>query len=89
MHEAKTHLSRLVDRTAKGEPFIIAKAGKPLVKVVSIDDPPPVMPKRFDFLAGRLRSRTILTRCSPQKSRRNSTAKNEAAARYASPALDN
>jgi prevent-host-death family protein len=55
MHEAKTHLSRLVDRTAKGEPFIIAKAGKPLVKVVSIDDPPPVMPKRFDFLAGQIK----------------------------------
>jgi len=33
IHEAKTHLSRLVDRAAKGEPFIIAKAGKPLVKV--------------------------------------------------------
>ena len=55
MHEAKTHLSRLVDRAAKGEPFIIAKAGKPLVKVVSIDDPPPVMPKRFDFLAGQIK----------------------------------
>jgi prevent-host-death family protein len=37
MHEAKTHLSRLVDRAAKGEPFIIAKAGKPLVKVVPLD----------------------------------------------------
>lgn len=30
IHEAKTHLSRLVDQAAKGgEPFIIAKAGKP------------------------------------------------------------
>jgi prevent-host-death family protein len=37
MHEAKTHLSRLVARAANGEPFIIAKAGKPLVKVVPID----------------------------------------------------
>jgi prevent-host-death family protein len=55
MHEAKTHLSRLVDRAAKGEPFIIAKAGKPLVKVVSTHDPPPVMPKRFDFLAGQIK----------------------------------
>ncbi|RVB26196.1 type II toxin-antitoxin system prevent-host-death family antitoxin, partial [Mesorhizobium sp. M7A.F.Ca.CA.004.05.1.1] len=34
IHNAKTNLSRLVDRAAKGEPFIIAKAGKPLVKVV-------------------------------------------------------
>ena len=40
IHEAKTHLSRLVDRAAKGEPFIIAKAGKPLVKVVPLDAPP-------------------------------------------------
>lgn len=37
MHEAKTHLSRLVEAAAKGEPFIIARAGKPLVKVVAID----------------------------------------------------
>ena len=55
MHEAKTHLSRLVDRAAKGEPFIIAKAGKPLVKVVPVDNPPPVKPKRFDFLAGQIK----------------------------------
>ena len=30
IHEAKTHLSRLIEAAAKGEPFIIAKAGKPL-----------------------------------------------------------
>lgn len=36
IHEAKTNLSRLIDRAAKGEPFIIAKAGKPLVKVVPV-----------------------------------------------------
>jgi len=39
IHEAKTHLSRLVERAANGEPFIIAKAGKPLVKVVPLDAP--------------------------------------------------
>ena len=50
IHEAKTHLSRLVERIAKGEPFIIAKAGKPMVKVVPIDAP--AEPKRFDFMAG-------------------------------------
>ena len=37
IHEAKTHLSKLVDRAAKGESFVIAKAGKPLVKVVALD----------------------------------------------------
>lgn len=41
IHEAKTHLSRLVDEAEKGEPFIIAKAGKPKVKVVPIDAPKP------------------------------------------------
>ena len=50
IHEAKTHLSRLVDRAAKGEPFIIAKAGKPLVKVVPLDAPPATEKKRFDFM---------------------------------------
>ena len=55
MHEAKTHLSRLVDRAAKGEPFIIAKAGKPLVKVGPLDAPPAQQPKRFDFLAGQIK----------------------------------
>jgi prevent-host-death family protein len=55
IHEAKTHLSRLVDRAAKGEPFIIAKAGKPLVKVVSLDAPTARKPKRFDFLAGQIK----------------------------------
>ena len=37
IHEAKTHLSRLVERAAKGEGFIIARAGKPLVKVVPLE----------------------------------------------------
>jgi prevent-host-death family protein len=36
MHEAKTRLSSLVDGVAKGNPFIIAKAGKPMAKVISI-----------------------------------------------------
>jgi prevent-host-death family protein len=51
IHEAKTHLSRLVEAAAKGEPFIIAKAGKPLVKVVPVDAP--TAPKRFDFMKGQ------------------------------------
>jgi len=39
LHEAKTQLSRLVDRAARGESFVIAKAGKPLVKVSALDAP--------------------------------------------------
>ncbi len=54
IHEAKTHLSRLVDRAAKGEPFIIAKAGKPLVKVVPLDAPVGRKVKRLGFLAGHI-----------------------------------
>ena len=50
IHEAKTQLSRLVDAAAKGEPFIIAKAGKPLVKVVPIDAPE--VPRRLGFMRG-------------------------------------
>ena len=33
IHEAKTQLSRLIQRAVQGDSFIIAKAGKPLVKV--------------------------------------------------------
>jgi prevent-host-death family protein len=50
IHDAKTNLSRLVDQAVKGEPFIIAKAGKPLVKVVPIDQP--VAAKRLGFMSG-------------------------------------
>jgi prevent-host-death family protein len=54
IHEAKTHLSRLVDAAARGEPFIIAKAGKPMVKVVALDAPPAGKTKRLGFLAGKI-----------------------------------
>ena len=36
IHEAKTHLSRLLERVARGEEIIIAKAGKPVAKLVAI-----------------------------------------------------
>lgn len=50
IHEAKTHLSRLVDQAAKGESFVIAKAGKPLVKVVPLNAPEAGQVKRLGFL---------------------------------------
>ncbi|SPS01100.1 type II toxin-antitoxin system Phd/YefM family antitoxin [Cupriavidus taiwanensis] len=53
IHEAKTHLSRLVDQAANGEPFVIAKAGKPLVKVVALDVPAQGQIKRLGFMAGQ------------------------------------
>jgi prevent-host-death family protein len=44
VHEAKTHLSRLLDQAAAGEEIVIAKAGKPVAKLVAIDSGP--KPKR-------------------------------------------
>jgi prevent-host-death family protein len=52
IHEAKTHLSKLIDRAVKGESFVIAKAGKPLVKVVALDAHK--RPRRLGFLAGEI-----------------------------------
>jgi prevent-host-death family protein len=52
IHEAKTHLSRLVDRVVKGEPFVIAKAGKPMVKVVPLDAPAEDEVRRIGFMEG-------------------------------------
>ena len=55
MHVAKAHLSRLVEAAANGEPFIIAiaRAGKPIVKVVAIDAPV-ALKRRTGFLAGQI-----------------------------------
>ncbi|MCI0509258.1 prevent-host-death family protein [Chromohalobacter marismortui] len=55
MHDAKTRLSQLVDKAAKGEPFIIAKAGKPMARVIAIDAPEPVKGRRLGFLKGQIR----------------------------------
>jgi len=54
IHEAKTHLSRLVERAANGEAFIIAKAGKPLVKVVPLDAPTATEKQRLGFMDGMI-----------------------------------
>ncbi len=51
MHEAKTHLSRLVREAAGGEPFIIARAGTPLVRVTAVE--PPAKKSRLGFLDGQ------------------------------------
>ena len=54
MFEAKTQLSKLVDQASKGEPFIIAKAGKPLVKVIAVDAPIPAKVQRLGFMSGQI-----------------------------------
>jgi prevent-host-death family protein len=52
IHEAKTHLSKLVERAASGETVVIARAGKPLVRVSALDAP--AEPRRLGFLAGEI-----------------------------------
>jgi len=52
IHVAKTQLSKLVDQAAKGEAFVIAKAGKPLVKVTALAAP--AAQRRLGFLAGEI-----------------------------------
>lgn len=53
IHDAKTHLSRLVEQAAKGDSFIIAKAGRPMVKVVALDSPNAGQVQRLGFMAGQ------------------------------------
>ena len=55
MHEAKTHLSRLVEEAAAGEGFLICKAGKPMVRVTPIDHPEASAPlrRRLGLLEGQ------------------------------------
>ncbi|MFD2265285.1 type II toxin-antitoxin system Phd/YefM family antitoxin [Lacibacterium aquatile] len=54
IHEAKTHLSRLVELAAQGEGFVIAKAGRPMVKVVPLTAVDDGQQRRLGFMQGRL-----------------------------------
>jgi len=54
IHAAKTNLSALVEKAAKGDSFIIAKAGKPMVKVIPIT-PQNLAKKRIGFLKGQIK----------------------------------
>jgi prevent-host-death family protein len=53
MHDAKTRLSKLIERAAQGEPFIIAKAGKPMARVTAVDSPETGKERRLGFLKGQ------------------------------------
>lgn len=54
IHQAKTQLSKLVDEASNGESFVIAKAGKPMVKVMALNTPTGAQIKRLGFLAGQI-----------------------------------
>ena len=54
IHVAKTHLSALIEKAADGDAFIIAKAGKPMVKVIPYSSQKTVQ-KRIGFLKGKIK----------------------------------
>lgn len=54
IHQAKTHLSKLVEEASKGDSFVIAKAGKPVVKVTALSSPTGVEVRRLGFMAGHI-----------------------------------
>ena len=68
IHEAKTNLSRLVEEAAKGNAFIIAKAGKPMVKVCPYPRESAKVLKSWDLWPVRFRRRMILILLEPRKS---------------------
>ena len=53
IHEAKTHLSRLVEEVAAGAEIIIAKAGKPMARLTRLSAPP--SEKRLGQLRGKIK----------------------------------
>ncbi|MGB8581988.1 MAG: type II toxin-antitoxin system prevent-host-death family antitoxin [Candidatus Sulfotelmatobacter sp.] len=54
IHEAKTQLSKLIEEASKGESFVIAKAGKPMVKVMALGAPTGGQVRRLGFLTGQI-----------------------------------
>ena len=54
IHEAKTQLSKLIEKASKGEAFVIAKAGKPVVKVTALSAPSSAQVRRLGFMAGQI-----------------------------------
>jgi prevent-host-death family protein len=54
IRQAKIRLSKLIERAAKGESFIIAKAGKPMVKVTAVSAAAGTKGRRLGFLAGQI-----------------------------------
>lgn len=54
VHEAKTHLSRLLERVERGETVVIARAGRPVARLVPLEDPAAVASRRLGFLRDRV-----------------------------------
>jgi len=54
IHQAKTQLSKLIEEASKGEAFVIAKAGKPVVKVTALSSPTGAEVRRLGFMEGQI-----------------------------------
>ncbi|MBZ5570995.1 MAG: type II toxin-antitoxin system prevent-host-death family antitoxin [Acidobacteriia bacterium] len=54
IHQAKTQLSKLIEQASKGESFVIAKAGKPVVRVTALSTPTDAQVRRLGFMAGQI-----------------------------------
>jgi prevent-host-death family protein len=82
IHEAKTQLSKLIEEASKGESFIIAKAGKPVVRVTALSAPTGAQIRRLGF---RFLFRTTLTKWAKTRSSTCSAVVDETSAGYPSP----
>jgi prevent-host-death family protein len=54
IHEAKTHLSRIVEEAAKGKAFVIAKAGKPMAKITPLPEEETKEADKLGFMSGEI-----------------------------------
>jgi len=54
IHDAKSRLSQLLEGVRQGKPFIIAKSGKPIARVTSVEAPEAGKVRRVGFLAGQI-----------------------------------
>ena len=54
IHEAKTHLSRLVEQVERGESVVIARSGRPVARLAPLDAPAPGQKRRLGFLSGQI-----------------------------------
>ena len=81
IHTAKTQLSTLVEKAAVGEAFIIAKAGKPMVKVIPFVSPSTAK-KRIGFLKGQIKVPADFNQMGQNEIIELFEAQNETAGRY-------
>lgn len=64
MYQAKTHLSRLVEKALEGEEVILAKAGKPLVRLVPYEEKSE--PLKIGLMAGKITIPDDFNELSPE-----------------------